>query len=64
MDDGQRVKRGGVTLCTDSFSSEELSTLEKFFFKKVSLETSIHMKKVKMKLNMKEFILRKILLKN
>ena len=27
MDDGQHVKRGGVTLCTDSFQHEEVETL-------------------------------------
>ena len=27
MDDGQRVSRGGVTLCTDSFNSEEVGIL-------------------------------------
>ena len=25
MDDGQQVKRGGVTLCTDSFDLEEVN---------------------------------------
>ena len=27
MDDGQQVKRGGVTLCTDSFNSQEINIL-------------------------------------
>lgn len=27
MDDGQQVKKGGVTLCTDSYNSEEISIL-------------------------------------
>jgi hypothetical protein len=27
MDDGQQVKRGGVTLCTDSFNSKEVNIL-------------------------------------
>ena len=27
MDDGQQVKRGGVTLCTDSFNTNEVSLL-------------------------------------
>ena len=27
MDDGQQVKRGGVTLCTDSYSTGEISIL-------------------------------------
>jgi LAGLIDADG DNA endonuclease family len=47
MDDGQQVKRGGVTLCTDSFSSEEISILREALFKNFNLETSIHMKKGK-----------------
>lgn len=47
MDDDQQVKRGGVTLCTDSFSSEEVSTLREALFKNFNLETSIHMKKGK-----------------
>jgi len=28
MDDGQQVKRGGVTLCTDSFKTEDIKFLE------------------------------------
>ena len=27
MDDGQRVKRGGVTLCTDNFNADLVETL-------------------------------------
>jgi hypothetical protein len=29
MDDGQQVKRGGVTLCTDSYSEEEVDLQKK-----------------------------------
>ena len=28
MDDGQQVKKGGVTLCTDSFKSDEIDKLK------------------------------------
>lgn len=43
MDDGQRVKRGGVTLCTDSFKSNEISVEAlKLNF---NFTTSIHNKK-------------------
>lgn len=45
MDDGQRVARGGVTLCTDSFNSEEVSTLREALKINFNLVTSIHNKK-------------------
>jgi hypothetical protein len=45
MDDGQQVKRGGVTLCTDSFKSDEISILREALKKIFNLETSIHTKK-------------------
>lgn len=45
MDDGQQVKRGGVTLCTDSFKSEEINTLREALKSNFNLITSIHKKK-------------------
>lgn len=45
MDDGQRVKRGGVTLCTDSFNSEEVTILRSALNTNFNLITSIHNKK-------------------
>ena len=47
MDDGQRVKRGGVTLCTDSFNSEEINVLREALKNNFNLDTSIHTKKGK-----------------
>ena len=44
MDDGQQVKRGGVTLCTDSFNTEEVSLLREALTNKFNLVTSIHHK--------------------
>lgn len=44
MDDGQRVKRGGVTLCTDSFNSEEVSILRDALKINFNFNTSIHNK--------------------
>jgi hypothetical protein len=44
MDDGQQVKRGGVTLCTDSYKSEEVDTLRKALKTNFNLITSIHTK--------------------
>lgn len=44
MDDGQRVKRGGVTLCTDSFKSEEITILREALKSNFGLDTSIHYK--------------------
>lgn len=44
MDDGQQVKRGGVTLCTDSFKSEEISLLREALTKNLNLVTTIHKK--------------------
>jgi hypothetical protein len=44
MDDGQQVKRGGVTLCTDSYKSEEVDTLRKALKTNFNLITSIHKK--------------------
>ena len=45
MDDGQQVKKGGVTLCTDSYKSEEISILRKALSDNFNLITSIHNKK-------------------
>ena len=45
MDDGQAVKKGGVTLCTDSFKSEEVSLLRQALENKFAITTSIHNKK-------------------
>lgn len=45
MDDGQQVKRGGVTLCTDSFNSEEVNLLRESLKSNFNLITSIHNKK-------------------
>lgn len=48
MDDGQQVKRGGVTLCTDSYTKAEVSTLREVLKEKFNLDTSLHIKKVLM----------------
>ena len=45
MDDGQRVKRGGVTLCTDSYNSTEVNILRDALKNNFNLDTSIHNKK-------------------
>lgn len=45
MDDGQAVKRGGVTLCTDSYKPEEISLLKFSLENKFGISTSIHNKK-------------------
>jgi hypothetical protein len=47
MDDGQQVKRGGITLCTDSFKTDEIKILRDALKSKFNLETSIHNKKGK-----------------
>ena len=44
---GQQVKRGGVTLCTDSFSSDEVGILREALKLNFNLESSIHKKKSK-----------------
>ena len=44
MDDGQQVKRGGVTLCTDSFKSEEVNVLRETLKTNFNLITTIHQK--------------------
>ena len=40
MDDGQRVNRGGVTLCSDSFSTEEIIILKDALSNNFNLETT------------------------
>ena len=45
MEDGQQVKRGGVTLCTDSFKTDEIDILRNALKNNFNLETSIHKKK-------------------
>lgn len=45
MDDGQQVKRGGVTLCTDNYKSEEVGILREVLKSNFNLDTSIHNKK-------------------
>lgn len=45
MDDGQQVKKGGVTLCTDSFNSEQVGILRQALETNFNLITSIHKKK-------------------
>ena len=44
MDDGQRVDKGGITLCTDSFDSEGISTLRLLLKSNFNMITSIHKK--------------------
>jgi len=44
MDDGQQVKRGGLTLCTDSYKSEE-EILRKVLKDNFNLNSRIHNKK-------------------
>jgi len=45
MDDGQQIKRGGVILCTDSYSTGEISILREALKNNFNLETTIHNKK-------------------
>lgn len=45
MDDGQQVKRGGVTLCTDNYCSEEIKLLRNAFKRGFDIDTTIHTKK-------------------
>lgn len=46
-DDGLQVKKGGITLCTDSFTIEEINLLRDALKLNFNLETSIHNKKGK-----------------
>lgn len=57
MDDGQQVKRGGVTLCSDSFNSDQVHSLRDLLFQNFNMITSIHKKKVEVGKYMKEYIL-------
>lgn len=41
MDDGQEVKNGGVTLCTDSFTFEEVDLLKAALESKFNILTTI-----------------------
>lgn len=43
-DDGQLVKRGGITLCTDSYTLSEVELLIKILENKFNLKCSIHKK--------------------
>ena len=45
MDDGQQVKNGGVTVCTDSYNSEEIGILRQALKTKFNLITTIHKKR-------------------
>nr|YP_010455136.1 hypothetical protein NYK79_mgp12 [Porodaedalea mongolica]UUA03978.1 hypothetical protein [Porodaedalea mongolica]WCF76747.1 hypothetical protein [Porodaedalea mongolica] len=45
MDDGQQVKKGGVTLCTDSFKGDEISLLQGALKTNFNFSTTIHLKK-------------------
>jgi hypothetical protein len=44
MDDGQRVKNGGITLCTDSYNTKEVNILREALKTNFNLETTIHLK--------------------
>lgn len=44
-DDGQLVKRGGITLCTDSYILQEVELLIKILENKYNLKCTIHIKK-------------------
>lgn len=46
MDDGQAVKRGGVTLCTDNFTLAEVLTMIDVLQSKYGLMCTIHNKNV------------------
>jgi LAGLIDADG DNA endonuclease family len=46
-DDGQHVKNGGVTLCTDNYTLSEVELLIKALYNRYNIECSIHRKKGK-----------------
>ena len=50
MDEGQQEKRGGITLCTDSFTLEEVQLLRKALQTNFNLVSSVHNKKGKNKI--------------
>lgn len=45
MDDGQYVKNGGLTLCTDNFTAEEVLQLKEVLESKYGLVCTLHHKK-------------------
>lgn len=45
MDDGQYVKNGGLTLCTDNFTSREVAVLKTILESKYGLLCTLHNKK-------------------
>ena len=47
MDDGQQVKRGSVTLCTDSFNHNEVSILRETLKTNFDIDTNVNLKKGK-----------------
>jgi hypothetical protein len=49
MDDGQEVKRGGLTLCTDGFTYEEVLLLKSVLETKYKFTCTIHKKRNKTK---------------
>lgn len=46
-DDGQLVKNGGITLCTDNYILDEVNLLIKALTNKYNMKCSIHYKKSK-----------------
>lgn len=46
MDDGQAVKRGGVTLCTDNFTHAEVLEMKRVLECKFNLQCTIHNKNI------------------
>jgi hypothetical protein len=47
MDDGQLVKNGGITLCTDNYTLDEVDLMIKALMDRYNLKCSIHYKKGK-----------------
>lgn len=47
MDDGMEVKKGGLTLCTDNFTLEEVERLITILINKFNLSCTLHSKKNK-----------------
>jgi hypothetical protein len=45
MDDGQHVKNGGITLCTDNYNLLEVNTIIKALSSRYNLDCTIHNKK-------------------
>ena len=44
-DDGQLVKNGGITLCTDNYTLNEIELLIESLYNKYNAKCSIHKKK-------------------